>query len=80
MHNEIHTIPTHYKLLNLIDNSILMTTRTTYTLWHTLLPVFHFPSLVSAAIEWREHGKWECDTTTTYISLMWKDRQGGVVY
>ena len=60
--------------LNLIDNSILMTARTTYILWHTLLPVFHFPSLVSAASEWREHGKWECDTTTTYISLLWKDR------
>jgi len=50
--------------LNLIENSILMTTRTTYILWHTLLPVFHFPSLVSAASEWREHGILECDTTT----------------
>ena len=37
--------------LNLIENSILMTTRTTYILWQTLLPVFHFPSLVSAASE-----------------------------
>jgi len=67
--------------LNLIENSILMTTRTTYILWHTLLPVSAILSLVyvlssldSAASEWREHGKWECDTTTTYIPLMWKDR------
>ena len=67
--------------LNLIKNSILMTTRTTYILWNILLPVYFFLSLVyvlssldSAASEWREHGKWECDTTTTHISLMWKDR------
>jgi len=67
--------------LNLIENSILMTTRTTYILWHTLLPVsailslvYVLSSLVSAASEWREHGKWECDTTTTYIPLLWKDR------
>jgi len=55
-----------------------MTTRTTYILWHIPLPVSGFLllvySLVSAASGWREHGKWECDTNTTYISLMWKDR------
>ena len=66
--------------LNLIENSILMTTGTTYILWHTLLPVFHFPCLVSAASEWREHGKWECDTNTTYLSLIWRHRQGVAVY
>jgi len=32
--------------LNLIENSIMMTTRTTYILWHTLLPVSVFLLLV----------------------------------
>jgi len=48
-----------------------MTTRTTYILWHILLPVFLFLllvySLVSAASEWREHGKWECDNYHQHI-------------
>jgi len=52
----------------------MMTTRTAYILWHILLPVSLFLCLVyvlssldSAASEWREHGKWECDTTPTYL-------------
>jgi len=54
------SFPVNFQL-NLIENSILMTTRRTYILWHILLPVSVFLLLVysldSAASEWREHGK-----------------------
>ena len=61
--------------VSFIENTALMTTRTTYVLWHILLPVCPFPSfvsgLVSAANEWGEHGIWECDTTTcTHVHIL----------